>query len=157
MNALKLMKQTQMEADIFHLSRFVDVQRNAYDSALSELREGKKRSHWIWYIFPQLSGLGNSTNSEIYGISGLAEARAYLGNTLLGQRLRTAVETMLAHQSLEAAVVFGELDALKFRSCLTLFSLADPEEHIFSNALDVCFSGQSDPRTIELLKVRGET
>jgi uncharacterized protein (DUF1810 family) len=145
-----------MEPDKFRLTRFLDAQENSYSTALHELRAGKKRSHWIWYIFPQLKGLGLSSTSEIYGVNGLAEARAYLTNPILRQRLLEATEAMLAHESLDAATILGELDALKFRSCLTLFSLADPAEALFAKALERFFDGERDARTLELLRARGD-
>ncbi len=141
-----------MATDEFNLDRFIEAQKNAYAVALSELRAGRKKSHWIWYVFPQLKGLGRSSTSEIYGLTGLTEARAYLAHPLLGQWLREAIEAMLAHKTFDAASVLGELDALKFRSCLTLFSLAHPNEPIFTNALERFFAGEQDARTIELLK-----
>lgn len=137
----------------FNTLRFHHAQQHAYSTALSELRSGRKRSHWIWYIFPQLKGLGRSLTAEQFGLDGLAEARAYLADPLLRQRLVEATEAMLAHQSLSAASVLGELDALKFRSCLTLFALADPSEPVFTQALDHFFDGEQDPRTLALLEL----
>lgn len=138
-------------ADEFLLARFLDAQENSYPIALDELRSGRKQSHWIWYVFPQLRGLGFSANSERCGLAGLAEAQAYLAHPILGARLREATEVMLAHQSLGATGVLGELDALKFRSCITLFSIAAPSESIFTDALDRFFSGERDERTLKLL------
>jgi uncharacterized protein (DUF1810 family) len=140
----------------FYLARFLDAQKLSYATALSELRSGHKRSHWIWYIFPQLKGLGISATSHTYGIASLAEARAYLADPILGQRLREAIEAMLAHPLLDAKSILGELDALKFKSCLTLFTLAAPSDTIFTNALERFFAGAPDTRTIELLKTHGE-
>jgi uncharacterized protein (DUF1810 family) len=140
----------------FNLSRFIIAQENSYTTALSELRAGKKRSHWIWYVFPQIKGLGNSSNSEFYGLAGLAEARAYLNHPLLGHRLKEATAALLAHRLQNATAILGEIDALKFKSCLTLFSLADPSERMFTDALEQFFAGKPDARTIELLKARGE-
>lgn len=140
-----------MKSEEFQLDRFLDAQQGAYDIALEELRNGKKRSHWIWYIFPQLRGLGASSASYTYGVVSLAEARAYLGHPILGQRLREATNAMLAHRSMTADSILGELDALKFRSCLTLFSLADPAETIFTDALEYFFGGERDSRTIQLV------
>jgi len=136
---------------MFCLARFREAQVQWYATALRELRAGKKRSHWVWFVFPQLKGLGCSANAERYGLSGLAEARAYLADALLGQRLRECTAAMLAHQSLGASAVLGELDALKFRSCLTLFALADPGEPVFVAALESLFAGERDWRTLELL------
>lgn len=104
-----------MNTDEFRLARFREAQEHCYATALEELRSGRKRSHWIWFVFPQLKGLGRSSNSEEYGLTGLAEARAYLADPLLGQRLRESTIALLAHQDLGASAVLGELDALKFR------------------------------------------
>jgi uncharacterized protein (DUF1810 family) len=145
-----------MSTNEFDLARFLAAQKGSYAEALSELRAGKKRSHWIWWVFPQLKGLGLSSTSEIYGLSGLDEARAYLADQLLAQRLKEAVNAMLAHSSSSAASILGELDAFKFRSCLTLFSLAAPSEKIFADALAQFFDGERDARTIELLQAQGE-
>lgn len=140
-----------MNTDAFHLSRFIEAQEASYATALAELRAGRKRTHWIWFVFPQLKGLGSSANADYYGLSGLAEARAYLAHPLLGQRLREATAVMLAHQASGAASVLGELDALKFRSCMTLFARADPAEPVFGVALEGFFAGEADARTLRLL------
>jgi uncharacterized protein (DUF1810 family) len=145
-----------VKADEFHLSRFLAAHEHSYAAAIEELRSGWKRSHWIWFVFPQLRGLGSSAASEEYGLSGLAEARAYLADPLLGKRLRESTQAMLAHRSLPASAVLGELDALKFRSCLTLFMQADPTEELFAIALERFFAGERDARTIKLLEARGE-
>lgn len=141
-----------MKSDLFNLQRFLDTQESAYNAAIEELRNGKKHSHWIWYVFPQLKGLGYSAASNFYGLSGLAEARAYLAHPVLGFRLLEAIRMLLTHRYLNAEQILGELDALKFRSCLTLFSLADPSEKIFIDALKNFFDGELDVRTIKLLK-----
>lgn len=143
-----------MNTDPFQLSRFTEAQETSYATALAELRAGRKRTHWIWFVFPQLRGLGSSANAERYGLTGLAEARAYLGHPVLGPRLREATAAMLVHQAGDAGSVLGEVDALKFRSCLTLFSLADPSEQIFRAALDAFFGGECDRRTLALLEKR---
>jgi len=145
-----------MSSDEFRLDRFRKAQEGVCPTALRELRAGKKRTHWIWFVFPQLKGLGRSAYSQEYGLSGLAEARAYLADPVLGQRLRESTQAVLAHRSLGASAVLGELDALKFRSCLTLFALAAPDEPLFSSALEGLFGGERDPRTLELLRARGE-
>lgn len=145
-----------MEAGAFDLARFLAAQAPVYATALDELRSGRKRSHWSWFVFPQLRGLGRSATSETYGLDGLAEARAYLAHPVLGQRLRESVQAMLAHRSRAASAVLGETDALKFRSCITLFSMADPAEPLFATALESFFAGEPDVRTLELLDARGE-
>lgn len=145
-----------MTTDEFDPARFIEAQKASYATALAELRAGRKRTHWIWFVFPQLRGLGSSANADYYGLSGLAEARAYLAHPLLGQRLRDATAAMLVHHSLGAASVLGELDALKFRSCMTLFALADPAEPAFGAALERFFAGEPDARTLQLLGTQGE-
>jgi len=145
-----------MNAADFDLSHFLEAQENSYPVALKEIRLGRKVSHWIWYIFPQLRSLGLSSTSEKYGLSGLAEARTFLAHPILGARLRESTEAMLAHPKLSAHSVLGELDAAKFRSCLTLFVLAEPSEQVFRVALQRFFAAAPDPKTIELLGARGE-
>src|SRR5690606_8870323 len=130
-----------MKTDEFNLARFMEAQEISYAAAIAELRSGRKKTHWIWFVFPQLKGLGSSYNSEHYGLSGLAEARAYLAHPGLGPRLREATATMLAHQSKGASAVLGALDALKFRSCLTLFSLADPQSMLLAMRLRASLVG----------------
>jgi uncharacterized protein (DUF1810 family) len=137
------------------LQRFVDAQSDTFDQALRELRAGRKVGHWIWWVLPQLRGLGSSANSDYYGIADLAEAREYLAHPLLGPRLRAAVSAVLEHASLGAAVVLGP-DVVKLRSCVTLFHLAAPQEPFFRTALDVLFGGEEDERTRQLLTRRDQ-
>ena len=139
------------DSDPFALARFLDAQRDAYDIALAELRVGRKRSHWIWFVFPQLKGLGRSAMSHRYALSGADEASAYLVHPVLGVRLLDAIQAMLANGAVPAAVILGELDALKFRSCLTLFSVAAPAQPLFAAALAHYFEGQPDSETLALL------
>jgi uncharacterized protein (DUF1810 family) len=139
----------------FDLERFVDAQGTAYATALDELRAGRKRSHWIWFVFPQLRGLGRSEAAWTYGLSGLDEARAYLAHPLLGARLREAVAAMLAHRDARADAILGEVDAMKFRSCLTLFALAAPGEAVFAATLSAFFAGAPDASTMALLEASG--
>ena len=142
-----------MKLDEFNLDRFLDAQEHSYSTALIELRAGKKRSHWIWYIFPQLRGLGASPTCHAYGLASLKEAHAYLDHPVLGLRLKEAITLMLNQKNSNAGGILGELDALKFRSCLTLFLLAAPSEKIFSDALERFFNGERDPQTLQLLKI----
>lgn len=135
----------------FDLERFRAAQARDYDTALAELQAGEKRSHWIWYVFPQLRGLGLSANSNYYGIASLDEARAYVADPVLGSRLRECVVALLNLGVTDAAQVLGGVDALKLRSCLTLFRLANPEEPVFAHALERFFGGELDPRTVALL------
>lgn len=139
--------------DPCNLQRFIDAQAPLYGTALAELRGGKKRSHWMWFIFPQLRGLGSSRNAEFYGITSLAEARAYLAHPVLGERLRECVRAMLDARGNSAEEILGFVDALKFRSCLTLFHEAAPLEPLFSRTLDRYFGAAGDARTLELLEI----
>jgi uncharacterized protein (DUF1810 family) len=139
------------QADPFGLSRFLEAQEACHDTALAELRAGRKRSHWIWFVFPQMKGLGRSATSQRYGLAGLAEAAAYVAHPVLGPRLFAAVHAMLDNGAVPAATILGELDAMKFRSCLTLFSLAAPAEPLFAAALTHYFDGKPDPATLELV------
>jgi len=138
-------------SDPFLLSRFVEAQEASYAQALSELRAGKKRSHWSWYILPQVQGLGSSPLSVRYAIGSLAEAKAYLEHPLLGARLRECVTAMNMHTGVSAREVLGEIDAQKFRSCLTLFAQAAGSESVFVDALNKYFSGQPDAATLAIL------
>lgn len=137
--------------DPFDLSRFLAAQQDSYPSAISELRGGRKRSHWSWFVFPQLSGLGSSPMSVRYAIRSLAEARAYLAHPVLGDRLKECVAAMNAQVGLTAGAILGEIDARKFHSCLTLFAQADVAEARFVEALDKYFGGRPDAATIALL------
>jgi uncharacterized protein (DUF1810 family) len=133
------------------LDRFVAAQSVNYDDALAELRAGAKRSHWSWYVFPQLQGLGSSPMSQRYAISGLAHARAFLGHPLLGPRLRECVAAMNAHAGRDAAAILGAVDARKFHSCLTLFAQVAPPGSPFHTGLDKYFAGSQDAATLALL------
>lgn len=137
--------------DPFGLRRFVDAQQSARHRALRELRAGRKTGHWMWFIFPQLRGLGMSEASRFYGVSGLDEARAYLAHPLLGARLRECVGAMLAVEGLTAEDILGAVDAMKFCSSLTLFARAAPDEPMFDAALAKYFGGRPDSRTLALL------
>jgi uncharacterized protein (DUF1810 family) len=143
-------------SDPYDLDRFVEAQASIYPQALAELRAGRKRSHWSWYILPQIRGLGSSANSVRYALSGLAEARAYLDHPVLGARLRECVDAMNAHVGLSAAAILGDIDALKFRSCLTLFARVSGADSPFREALSKYFSGSEDPATIAVLSRQGE-
>jgi uncharacterized protein (DUF1810 family) len=136
------------------LQRFVDAQRDVHAQALAELRAGRKRGHWIWYVLPQLRGLGRSALSQEYGIAGAAEATAYLAHPLLGPRLHECVQALLEHADRPAASMLGELDALKLQSCLTLFASVSAPDSLFQRALDGFFGGAGDPATLRLLRAR---
>lgn len=134
------------------LDRFLDAQADDYATALAELRAGAKRSHWIWYVLPQLRGLGHSATSERYGIADRAEAEAYAAHPILGARLRACVVAILAHRGTRTArQILGTPDDLKLRSCLTLFQEVVPEEPLFGAALDAFYGGEPDARTLALL------
>ena len=136
--------------DDFDLQRFVDAQRDTYDRAIDELRRGRKASHWMWFVFPQLRGLGRSETSRSYGIDGIAEARTYAAHPLLGPRLRAACKAILAAPG-DAVAILGPIDAVKLRSSMTLFLRAAPDEPVYGSVLDRFFGGQADPVTLELL------
>ena len=132
-------------SDPYDLGRFLEAQRDDYALALTELRDGRKRSHWMWYIFPQLAGLGHSAMSRRYAISGLAEADAYLRHPVLGPRLVTCAEAALAIQGRTAHDIFGSPDDLKLRSCATLFAQISPPGSVFHRLLDKYY-GREAPR-----------
>ena len=136
----------------YNLSRFLEAQELGYPIAREELISGQKRSHWMWYIFPQLRGLGSSAISQFYGITSLEEAREYLAHPLLGQRLREFTQILLGLEECQAEQIFGEIDTLKLFSTLTLFDIAEPCGD-FSRLLDKFFDGQRDTRTEEILRV----
>jgi uncharacterized protein (DUF1810 family) len=137
--------------DPFELKRFVDAQEQVYDRVCEELRNGRKQSHWMWFVFPQLGGLGHSPMAQKYGISSLHEAEAYLNHTILGARLRECTELVFKIEGRTIEQIFGTPDDLKFRSCMTLFARACTEDQIFKDALLKYFSGRPDQMTIERL------
>jgi uncharacterized protein (DUF1810 family) len=134
----------------FDLQRFIDAQRGTYDHALAELRAGRKRGHWMWFVFPQMRGLGRSGTSRYYGLAGLDEARAYLDHAVLGPRLRACCEALLAAPG-TAVEILGPIDALKLRSSATLFHRAAPNDPPFPALLERFFGGAPDPATDALL------
>jgi uncharacterized protein (DUF1810 family) len=136
------------------LSRFVEAQATTYQTALAELRRGRKASHWMWFVFPQIQGLGSSSTARFYAIADLAEARAYLAHPVLGPRLLEVVAAINALPGGDAHAVFGAPDDLKLRSSLTLFQAAAPDEPGFGQALDKYFGGAPDPRTLERLAAK---
>jgi uncharacterized protein (DUF1810 family) len=136
--------------DPFNLRRFVDAQSAVMGDVIDELAQGRKRSHWMWFVFPQLAALGQSPTAKRYGILSLAEARAYLEHPVLGERLRNCCRLLLQLEGRTAHEIFGSPDDLKLRSCLTLFMLADPTEPLYSQCLDKYYQGAMDPRTISL-------
>jgi uncharacterized protein (DUF1810 family) len=142
---------TQLSSDPFDLARFVAAQASSYEQALAELRARRKRSHWSWFIIPQIRGLGASSMSVRYGIGSLEEAKAYLAHPRLGPRLRECVAAMNSHATLSASQLLGAIDAMKFRSCLTLFAEASDHQPLFSQALARYFDGTPDEKTLSIL------
>ena len=138
--------------DPFDLARFLSAQAGVYPQVLAELAAGQKRSHWIWFIFPQMKGLGLSSHSHFYGIGSLGEAQAYWRHLVLGPRLEQCTRLVNQVQKKPINLILGSPDDLKFRSSMTLFSRAAPEAAVFNDALQKYFAGQHDPLTIELLK-----
>ena len=136
----------------YDLDRFVKAQAYDYDAALREIRSGRKRSHWMWYIFPQLQGLGFSSTAQYYGIRDLEEAKAYMAHPVLGPRLTEISEALLGLDTCDPSAVMGYPDDLKLRSCMTLFELAAPEQPVFGRVLEKYYAGRRDNRTLELLK-----
>lgn len=138
--------------DPFNLRRFVDAQAPVIDAARAELRQGRKSSHWMWFVFPQIAGLGQSAMSRRYAIASRAEAAAYLAHPLLGPRLEECCRILLGHSELTAHDVLGAPDDRKLRSCLTLFADVTPEDSIFTEALVRFFAGEMDPATLHRLR-----
>jgi uncharacterized protein (DUF1810 family) len=140
------------EADLIH---FVNAQAQVYRQVVEELTDGRKRTHWMWFIFPQLSGLGHSAMAQRYAIRNLDQARRYLADPILGNRLRHDVRLMVGHKGESALEILGSPDDFKFRSCLTLFCEAASEksdQSLFTEALNQFYNGKPDPRTLELLR-----
>jgi uncharacterized protein (DUF1810 family) len=142
-----------LTTDPYDLTRFVEAQRDSYDHALAEIASGRKRSHWMWYIFPQCAGLGASTTSRRYAIRSLAEAQAYLHHPVLGPRLVACAEAVLAVDGRTAREIFGSPDDLKLRSCATLFAHASAAGSVFHRVLDRYFASQPDEATLQFLGV----
>lgn len=142
---------TPAHEDPFDLGRFIEAQAKDYQRALAELRAGRKQTHWMWYVLPQLRGLGSSSMARFYGLGSAREAEAYLAHPVLGPRLRECVAAMNALDGKSAVQVLGEIDAAKFRSCVTLFRAVDPEDTAWSAALDTYFAGIPDERTLAML------
>jgi len=143
-----------MSADLYDLSRFVSAQAGTFDAALEDLRAGRKRTHWMWFVFPQLQGLGVSPTAKFYGLSGLDEATAYIEHPVLGPRLEAAIDAVHASGAPSLHALFGSPDDLKFRSSMTLFAVAAPDGP-YQGALDRWCGGEPDPRTIALLSRAG--
>lgn len=139
--------------DPYGLNRFLEAQEGVVTQALAELREGHKRSHWMWYIFPQLQGLGHSPTTQYYAIKSIEEARAYLAHLVLGERLRTCAQALLEVKGRSVTEILGYPDNLKLRSSMTLFAaLVDDPQSVFNRVLDVYYDGEEDARTLDLLR-----
>ena len=138
--------------DKYNLERFVDRQKDSYDTAYKELSQGMKQSHWMWWIFPQIIGLGMTSISKEYSIKSIEEARAFLDHPYLGKNLKEICKVLLDTKSNDASYVMGYPDDLKLCSSMTLFIEADPEEKLFQQVLDKFFNGRKDSRTLDILK-----
>jgi len=142
------------ESGPYDLNRFVEAQASTYDHALAELRAGRKRTHWMWFVFPQIAGLGTSETARLYAIADRAEAAAYLEHPLLGRRLRDCARALLGVEGRTALEILGSPDDLKARSCMTLFgALGDPDP-VFGQVLEKYFAGEPCRRTLEILGAR---
>ena len=137
--------------DINSLDRFIKAQTNTYRIAMSEIKSGKKRTHWMWFIFPQLRGLGVSSISRYYGLEGLDEARTYLEHPMLSGRLYEACNELLKHKDKSALEIFGDIDEMKLKSSMTLFALASEDYTIFDEVLEYFFDGEMDEVTVKII------
>ena len=137
--------------DTNSLDRFLEAQERMYETALKEIKNGEKESHWMWYIFPQLRGLGRSQMAYVYGINGLEEAKAYLEHPDLSARLIEITEALLEHKDQDIEDILGDIDAMKLRSSMTLFALISEGDSIYHNVLDCFYNGKTDSYTIELI------
>lgn len=140
-----------MTKDPYNLKRFLIAQETVYERALAELRDGQKRSHWMWFIFPQIDGLGYSETARFYAIQSRTEASAYLQHPVLGKRLRECAEAVLAIPERSALAIFGEPDDAKLRSCATLFATVSPPASVFERVLETFFNNAKDNLTLAIL------
>ena len=138
--------------DPFDLQRFLEAQDGIYEQALGEIRRGRKTSHWMWFVFPQIDGLGSSSTARLYAIKSIQEANAYLNHPVLGPRLVGCAEALLQCRGKSAAEIFGYPDDLKLRSSMSLFASVSSPDAVFARVLDQYFGGEPDPRTLELLR-----
>jgi len=146
-----MIEENENAEDPFNLQRFVVAQRGSYERALGEVKNGRKITHWMWYIFPQMKGLGSSFEADLYGIVSLDEAREYLTHWVLGPRLREISAACLAHRDKTAKEIFGSIDTLKLRSSMTLFAQVAEPGSVFDQVLDAFFGGAPDEITLGLL------
>jgi uncharacterized protein (DUF1810 family) len=140
------------QSDPYDLERFVEAQSRVYDTVRAELRQGAKRSHWMWFIFPQIKGLGSSATAVHFAIASREEAAAYLKHPFLGQRLLECTRLVLGVKGRTCEQIFGEIDSLKFRSSMTLFAEVTLKERVFREALEKYFDGEADESTLEILE-----
>jgi uncharacterized protein (DUF1810 family) len=148
--------ESRRSDDPYNLNRFVQAQEDDYAQALSEIRSGKKRTHWMWYIFPQLDGLALSSTAKRYAIKSVEEAKAYLDHPILGPRLRECTEAVIHIEGRSATEIFGSPDDLKLRSCATLFAYALPAGSVFERLLHKYYRGGRDEKTLQLLGIAPE-
>ncbi len=141
-----------MDSDPFRLQRFIDAQEGVHARALDELRAGRKTTHWMWFVFPQVAGLGSSAMAQRYAIGSLEEARAYLAHPVLGPRLVECTEAVLSHPDRTAHQILGSPDDVKLRSSMTLFVLAAGPDTVFQRVLDAFFDAEMDTRTVDLVE-----
>lgn len=149
------LKQDNVD-DLYDLNRFIQAQKNDYERALAEVKSGRKRSHWMWYIFPQFDGLGFSQTSKRYAIKSVAEAKAYLSHPILGPRLIQCVEAVLQVEGRSADEIFGSPDDMKLKSCATLFAHVSPAGSVFEQLLNQFFQGDRDTKTLCLLETSSQ-
>ncbi|WP_247232179.1 DUF1810 domain-containing protein [Telluribacter sp. SYSU D00476] len=142
--------------DTYDLNRFLEAQENVYHDALREIRNGRKQSHWMWFIFPQILGLGQTETSRYYAIKSSGEAAAYLSHPVLGSRLREISEALLSVRNKSALDIMGTPDDLKLRSSMTLFGQVSNDNRVFEQVLDCYFNGEKDGRTIQILREMGD-
>lgn len=148
-NEIRPAPADRQDPDQYGLERFVTAQARQLDQVSAELQAGTKRSHWMWYVFPQLASLGRSDTAKHYGLRDLDEARAYLAHPVLGPRLLERSKQVLAIEGRSAYAIFGAVDALKFCSCMTLFAAADPRQPVFRECLEKYYDGEQDPHTLK--------
>jgi uncharacterized protein (DUF1810 family) len=142
---------------LIEFDHFIEAQNRVYDQVIRELTEGQKQTHWMWYIFPQVKGLGFSEISNRYGLSSVDEARRYLEHELLGARLRECTQLVIDIRNRTAEDIFGHIDAMKFRSSMTLFSQCSPSGSLFDLAIEKYFEGKRDPKTLKLLGLQDDS
>lgn len=141
--------------NIYNLERFIQAQEETFNTAFAEIQDGRKKSHWMWFIFPQLRGIGKSNMSYVYGIADLKEAKAYLADPVLGPRLERISEELLKLEEHDPEVIFGTIDAMKLHSCMTLFAQTSNEQcSVFNKVLQQYFHGKEDEKTLSVLMIQ---